>query len=121
MAPYNETRYVASSVPPTYPVESQPVYLFDTREINSNAISSLIWAILAWTCLPIVGAIIALVVAHLARREIRAARLYMRGEGLAAAAMILAWVHIISILLVLVLFLLFFSAIVSVVSSNRYR
>ena len=44
-----------------------------TRQTSALAITSLVSGILGWTLLPFLGALVAIITGHMARREIRAA------------------------------------------------
>lgn len=61
---------------------------------NGNAIAALCCAIGAWLVCPIVPAIIALVLAANAEREIALSRGAQTGEGLVQAARIVSWIHL---------------------------
>lgn len=62
---------------------------------SGTAIASLVFGILGWTILPVLGALVAVICGHLARSEIR--RMppgSMDGDGLAVAGLILGWIQI---------------------------
>jgi hypothetical protein len=62
---------------------------------SGTAITSLIFGILAWVALPLLGAILAVVFGHIARAEIRRAPPgSINGEGLAVAGLVLGYVHL---------------------------
>lgn len=62
---------------------------------SSLAVVSFIFAILAWICLPFVGALVAVICGHSARAEIRRAPPgSVDGDGLALAGLILGWIQI---------------------------
>jgi hypothetical protein len=62
---------------------------------SGTAIASLIFGILSWLMLPVVGAIIAVILGHIARNEIRRAPPgTIEGDGLALAGLILGWIQI---------------------------
>ncbi len=61
---------------------------------SSLAVVSFIFAILAYVCLPFVGALVAIICGHSARAEIRrAAPGSIEGDGLALAGLILGWIQ----------------------------
>ena len=64
---------------------------------SSLAIVSLIFGVLAWCMLPFVGALVAVICGHLARTEIRRARVDQRieGDGMAIAGMVLGYVQLV--------------------------
>jgi len=70
---------------------------------STTAIVSLVFGALCWMALPVVGAIVAIVCGHVARREIRAAApRTVEGDGLALAGLILGYVQLaLSILILL--------------------
>lgn len=72
----------------------QPVGGAPVPQTSGNAIIALVLAIASWVVCPIVLAIIALVFAHKADREIAAAPMLRTGGGLVTAAKIVAWVNI---------------------------
>jgi hypothetical protein len=58
------------------------------------AIASFIMAVLSWLALPLLGAIIAVVLGHKARPEIRRSAGRMTGDGLALAGLVLGYANI---------------------------
>jgi hypothetical protein len=75
-----------------------PPYMF--RETSTTAIISLIFGILSYLFIPLIGAIVAVVLGTMARREIAASNGRLTGDGLAQAGLILGWIQITVILLV---------------------
>lgn len=63
----------------------------EIRETNSMAIVSLIFGVLGWSFLPVVGGLVAIVTGHLARGEIRRAAVQPQGDGLAVAGLVLGY------------------------------
>jgi len=112
----------AAPPPPTYGV-AQPSYTpavsgiargtlpagsYVVAVANSNAaIVSLIFGILSWVMLPFVGAIVAIVAGHMARREIAATGGQMSGGGMALAGLILGYLQMALIVIGGCLFVLF--------------
>jgi hypothetical protein len=80
---------------------------------NSLAVVSLLFGVLAYVCLPGLGALIAVVCGHSARSEIRrAVPGSAEGEGMALAGLILGWLQLGFMLSLLCgAFLIFFGAI----------
>jgi hypothetical protein len=65
------------------------------RTTNTLAVVSMIFGIASWVVLPFVGAIVAVVCGHLARREIRQALPgSTEGDGMAVAGLVLGYVHL---------------------------
>ncbi|TVQ34297.1 MAG: DUF4190 domain-containing protein [Wenzhouxiangella sp.] len=58
---------------------------------STLAIVSLIFGVLAWTFLPVIGNIVAIITGHLARSEIRDSQGALQGDGLALAGLILGY------------------------------
>jgi len=76
-----------SSDPQSPPIHQAPP--------NSGlAIASLVTGILSWVLVPILGAIIAVVTGHLAKREIRQSNGRLSGDGMATAGLILGYVNL---------------------------
>ncbi len=62
---------------------------------HGSAIASLILGILAWTFLPFIGAILAVILGHLARSEIRRAPPgTFSGDSLAVAGLVLGYIQL---------------------------
>ncbi len=75
---------------------------------SGTAITSLVFGILTWVCLPFVGALVAVICGHVARGEIRRMPAgTVEGDGLAIAGLILGYLQLALCLLGL-LFLLGF-------------
>lgn len=73
---------------------------------SSTAVVSLVFGILTWVMLPLIGALVAIVCGHIARGEIRrAAPGTLEGDGMAVAGLVLGYVHL--ALFVLFIWLLF--------------
>ena len=79
---------------PAQPPVQQPVGGAPVAQTSGNAIIALVMAIASWAVCPIVFAIIALVFASRADREIAASPGLVTGGGLSTAAKIVAWVNI---------------------------
>lgn len=62
---------------------------------NSNlAIISLISGILSWVLLPLIGALVAVITGHMARREIRQSGGRLAGDGLALIGLVLGYAQV---------------------------
>ena len=62
---------------------------------STAAILSLVFGILCWFALPLVGAIVAVICGHSARSDIRRSPPgTVEGDGLAMAGLVLGWIHI---------------------------
>lgn len=62
---------------------------------STLAIVSLVAGIASWIIVPLIGAIVAVVTGHMAKKEIRASGDTIGGNGLATAGLILGYVNII--------------------------
>ena len=78
------------------------------RQTCSTATVSLIFGILSWIVLPIVGAIVAIIAGHMARGEIRRSNGTLDGDGLATIGIVLGWAHLAFIVIAVLMFVLFF-------------
>ena len=76
--------------PPGYPAPSYP----PPAPTSTNAIVALILAVSSWIVCPIVPAIVALVFASKASKEIKASGGSIQGAGLVTGANITAWINI---------------------------
>jgi hypothetical protein len=70
-----------------------------TQRTSVTAIVSLVFGVLTWFALPLVGAIVAVICGHAARAEIRASEGRLEGAGLALAGLLLGWTHLVFLLL----------------------
>ena len=64
-------------------------------ERSSLAVASLVAGILSWLIIPFLGAIVAIVTGHLAKRDIRESNGALTGNGMATAGLILGYVQIV--------------------------
>lgn len=69
------------------------------RKDSALAIVSLVSGLVAWTFIPIIGAIAAIITGHLAKKEIRDSGGMFSGDGMALAGLILGYVQLGLILL----------------------
>lgn len=83
-------------------------------QTSALAIVSLIFGILAWVMLPVLGPIVAVITGHMARAEIRRSQGQMTGDGLAVGGLVLGYLQF-ALLVVGVIFLfLFFGGIAAI-------
>jgi hypothetical protein len=61
---------------------------------STLAIVSLVTGIICWFILPFLGAIVAVVTGHLAKREIKDSQGSLSGDGLATAGLVLGYIHL---------------------------
>jgi len=75
---------------------------------SGTAVASLILGILAWVVLPLIGAILAVVLGHIARSEIRRSPPgSVEGDGMAIAGLVLGYLHLGLLLVAIALVMLF--------------
>ncbi|HEY8587184.1 MAG TPA: DUF4190 domain-containing protein [Rhodanobacter sp.] len=76
-------------------MSNQPSYRPGTST-SSLAVVSLVFGILAWCLLPLIGAIVAIICGHLARGEIRRSPPESRpeGDGMAVAGLVLGYAQL---------------------------
>lgn len=75
---------------------------------SGTAVASLVFGVLSWFALPVIGAILAIVLGHSARGEIRRAPPgTVDGDGMAIAGLILGWAHVVVVVLGLGVIFLF--------------
>jgi hypothetical protein len=83
--------------PPSVPQQS--TFTMTSPPNSGAATVSLIFGILAFVFLPVIGAIIAVIAGHMARNEIRASGGRLGGNGLATAGLVLGYIQIILLVL----------------------
>jgi hypothetical protein len=74
------------------------------KKDSALAIVSLVSGLVAWTFLPFIGAIAAVITGHLAKKEIRDSGNNLNGNGMALAGLILGYVQLGLALLMIILF-----------------
>lgn len=95
---------------PQYPATPPP----PVPATNQNAIIALVSAILSWFVCPIIAAIVALVLASKAKKEIAASNGWSTGSGYVTAAKILAWINIVFV----ILFGIFYVVVILIILAN---
>jgi hypothetical protein len=88
-------------IPPPPPVQTQPpgAPAAFSAQTNTLALVSLISGIASWVLVPVVGAIVAVVTGHMAKREIL--RSGEQGNTYATVGLVLGYLHLAVVLLVL--------------------
>lgn len=89
----------------------QPQYA-PTPPTNTLAIVSLVSGILSWFLFPIVGALVAIVTGHMARREITASLGSQGGDGLALAGLIIGYLNLATYCFSILIFILIFGSVI---------
>jgi hypothetical protein len=79
---------------PAYPQAAPGYPAYPIATTSSNAVVALILAIVSWAVCPVIPAIVALVLAHSAAKEIAASGGRVQGGGLVTASRIVAWINI---------------------------
>jgi hypothetical protein len=102
------------STNPNYPY--QPVMQPMQRD-SGAAIASLIFGIMAWVFLPILGAIVAIITGHIGVNEVNNGNGMVRGKGLAIAGLVMGYVQI-GILVLIIIGVIFLAPTLSDVFSN---
>jgi len=74
---------------------SPQVPLVPMTKTSTLAIISLVMGIVTWLILPIVGAFVAVITGHMAKKEIRTSSGHLTGDGLATAGLVLGYLQII--------------------------
>ena len=74
---------------------------------STLSLTSLIMGIVGWLLLPVVGAIIAVITGHMAKKEIRESQGLLGGDGMATAGLILGYSNVIIGLCTCVVLILF--------------
>lgn len=67
---------------------------FVVSQTSTMALISLIMGILSWFVLPIIGAIVAVITGHLAKREIRESLGRLTGDGMATVGLVLGYLNL---------------------------
>ncbi len=76
---------------------------------STAAVVSLVFGIVAWVALPVIGALIAIVTGHAARSDIRHAPAgSVEGSGMALSGLVLGYLQMILVLLFIAVVFLFF-------------
>jgi hypothetical protein len=75
---------------------------------STLAIVSLVSGILCWFMLPLVGAVVAVITGHMAKREIRESLGKLGGDGMATAGLVLGYIQLALTVLAICFGLFFF-------------
>lgn len=89
----------------------------DNRTTSTTAVVSLVFGVLSWVLLPVIGAIVAIVCGHLARAEIKRSEGRIDGDGLAVAGLVLGWTHLVLMVAAVVIAVLFFGGILALIAA----
>jgi hypothetical protein len=76
---------------------------------SGTAVASLVFGVLSWIVLPFIGAILAIVLGHSARGEIRRSPPgTIEGDGMALAGLLLGWAHLFVVIACVFVIFVFF-------------
>jgi hypothetical protein len=82
------------SIPESSTPMNQPPVTPNYQRDSSLAVASLICGIASWFIIPFVGAIVAIITGHIAKKEIRESNGALSGNGMALAGLILGYIQI---------------------------
>lgn len=74
-------------------------YVVPAPKNNSNAVVSLVFGILGWVILPLIGPIVAIVAGHIALRQIKIQEGQQDGRGMAIAGLVLGYLQIVVLII----------------------
>ena len=63
-------------------------------QTSSSALISLIAGIASWFILPVLGAIVAVIAGHMAKKDIRNSMGHLTGDGMATVGLVLGYAHL---------------------------
>jgi hypothetical protein len=105
----------------TIPENSNPVSLPPAPVVKQDsglAVASLVSGLVGWTFVPVLGTIAAIILGHLAKKEIRDSNGTLGGDGMALAGLILGYVQIGLVILVTICVLAFAFAVAAGITSG---
>src|SRR3984893_7706178 len=99
----------AAVPPPPQPLLTQPsgTPVAFSAQTNTLAWVSLISGIVSWVAVPVIGAIVAVITGHMAKREIR--RTGEQGDTLATVGLVLGYLHLAVVLIIIGILLVIFA------------
>ncbi len=108
---------IGQAVPPQpYPIQYTN-YAPAAPSNSTAALLSLIFGIVAWTVLPLIGAFGAIICGHIARNEIRQSAGRVGGNGMAVAGLVLGYIQVVLTILGCIAFALFFLFVAAVAAA----
>ncbi len=92
------------AVPQVVPRGTLPntTYVVPAPRTNNTAIVSLVFGILGWFILPVIGPFVAIIAGHMALNQIKATNYEQEGRGMAIAGLILGYIQIIALVILCV-------------------
>jgi len=88
------------------------------KKDSGLAIASMVSGLVGWTFLPFIGAVVAIITGHLAKKEIRDSGGAIGGDGMALAGLIMGYVQLGLILLAVICFITFFAAMIPAINNG---
>ena len=121
--PYGQP-YGQAAVPPSPPGGYAPAPGYGVPQApqpqtNNNAIVAFALAIVSWAICPIVAAIVALVFASKAKKEIDQSGGWQTGAGFVTAAKIIAWINIVFMIVAIIFYIILIAFVIG--TSNNYN
>jgi hypothetical protein len=92
--PYDGAQPAAQPIAPQWVAPSSAPYGAGGPPNSTAAVVSLVFGILTWIFLPVIGPIVAVVAGHMARAEIRRSNGQVGGGGMALAGLVLGYLQI---------------------------
>jgi hypothetical protein len=74
---------------------SEEHFYQEPKQTSTLAIVSMVSGIVCWFILPLLGAIVAVITGHMAKREIRDSGGLLTGDGMATAGLALGYLHLV--------------------------
>lgn len=93
-------------------------YTTPTASNSTLAIVSLVSGILGWSLVPFLGAIVAVITGHMAKKEIRESGSRLTGDGLATAGLVLGYANIAISICAICGFIAYFLLIAGILSTS---
>jgi hypothetical protein len=90
---------VPTAYQPASPLYPTSMYVYGPRT-NSSAVAALVFGIISWFLCPFVGGVLAIILGHIARGQIR--RSGEGGGGMATAGLVLGYIHVVAIVLIVI-------------------
>ena len=91
--------------------------MMEVRTTSTTAVISLIFGILSWILLPVIGAVVAIVCGHMARAEIKRSGGTIDGDAFAIAGLLLGWTHVVLLVGAVVIAVLFFGGLLALLTA----
>jgi len=82
-------------------------------QTNSNAIVAFVLSIVSWVICPIIAAIVALVFASKAKKEIEQSGGWQTGSGFVTAAKVISWINIAAMGLLIAFYVVFIAILIA--------